>query len=243
MDLVYVLGTGSKWQNNEIRYSLRSVQKYFNDFDKVVIVGHKPSFITKVHHIPCTDSHQGSQAFKERNIMHKILKACSDERVSDRFLFMNDDYFFLRELSARRFPNYHKGDLSASLKTEIPQNGYRHSLYNTFNILKALGCPTLHYDLHVPIIYHKKKFIWAMGNVDWDVDYGYTIKSLYANQHRLEGPMMGDCKLSQPRKVQDILKKIEDRFMFSIGDRAINDDLKLLMQSLYPNPSVYEVHR
>ena len=28
MDIVYCLGNGSKWDNNELRYSLRSVERY-----------------------------------------------------------------------------------------------------------------------------------------------------------------------------------------------------------------------
>lgn len=243
MDLVYVVGTGSRWQNNELRYSLRSVHKYFTGLDKVVIVGHKPSFVTNVLHIPCQDSFPGSQAFKERNICYKILRACAEEQISDRFLFMNDDYFFMRPIEVKKFPVYHKGKLEDSLSENMRENPYRHSLQNTYNILQALDCPTFHYDSHVPIIYHKKRFIWAMSNVNWDVEYGYVIKSLYANQCNLGGEYLEDCKLQKPRTIKEILEKIEDRFIFSIGDRAINDDLKLLMQSLYPKPSPYEIHR
>lgn len=243
MDLVYVLGTGSKWQNNEIRYSLRSVHKYFTGFNKVVIIGHKPSFLTNVLHIKCPDAHPGSTVFKERNICHKILRACAEGQISDRFLFMNDDYFFMRPVDVKSFPVYHKGKLEDSFGDKKRDNPYRHSLRNTYNILKALDCPTLHYDSHVPIIYHKKKFIWAMGNVNWDVEYGYTIKSLYANQCGLGGEYLEDCKLGKKLTIEKIMEKIDGRFIFSIGDPAINDDLKLLLQNFYPTPSPYEIKR
>ena len=44
MDILYVVGTGSKWDNNELRYSLRSIDKYGINIDRVFIVGTKPDF-------------------------------------------------------------------------------------------------------------------------------------------------------------------------------------------------------
>ncbi len=41
IDLVYILGKGSKWSDNEIRFSLRSIEKYF-DYRKIFIIGEKP---------------------------------------------------------------------------------------------------------------------------------------------------------------------------------------------------------
>ena len=45
IDVFYVLGSGSKWQNNEIRYSLRTLEKYGHNVGQVYIVGQRPSFI------------------------------------------------------------------------------------------------------------------------------------------------------------------------------------------------------
>ena len=39
MDVVYILGKGSVWKDNEIRYSLRSIEKHLTGFDRVFIVG------------------------------------------------------------------------------------------------------------------------------------------------------------------------------------------------------------
>ena len=44
MDIVYILGNGSKFNNEEIRYSLRSLEKFVN-FDRVFIVGECPKFL------------------------------------------------------------------------------------------------------------------------------------------------------------------------------------------------------
>ena len=56
MTVVYVLGTGSKWKNYELLYSLRSIEKNLKGFTDVVIVGELPSWIQNVIHIPLTSS-------------------------------------------------------------------------------------------------------------------------------------------------------------------------------------------
>jgi hypothetical protein len=56
IDVVYPLGTGSVWQDNELRYSLRSLEKNFPDLGRVYVVGHKPDWLGNVEHIPFGDS-------------------------------------------------------------------------------------------------------------------------------------------------------------------------------------------
>ena len=45
IDVVYILGDGSKWGNNEIKYSLRSLEKYGKNIRDVYICGNKPYFV------------------------------------------------------------------------------------------------------------------------------------------------------------------------------------------------------
>ena len=56
MDIVYIIGKGSKWNNQELKYSLRSIAKYGINIGKVFIVGYKPNFVSdEVIYIPCDD--------------------------------------------------------------------------------------------------------------------------------------------------------------------------------------------
>ena len=51
MDVVYILGTGSTSNDNEIRYSLRSIEKYLIGFNVVYIVGECPKFLKGIIHL------------------------------------------------------------------------------------------------------------------------------------------------------------------------------------------------
>jgi hypothetical protein len=110
MDIIYILGTGSKWQNNEIRYSIRSILKHCQDLERVIIIGEDPGFYhynDKLIHIPTADT-----AHKEANIWKKVLKAAGTPEISDPFLFINDDHFMLKPFNAAVYPYYTKGDLA-----------------------------------------------------------------------------------------------------------------------------------
>ena len=45
MDILYYIGDGSHHNNEELRYSLRALEKHCKDIDEVWIVGNKPHFL------------------------------------------------------------------------------------------------------------------------------------------------------------------------------------------------------
>ena len=110
-DVIYVLGTGSRWHNNEIRFSLRSLEKNLMGFRRVFVVGECPGFLQNVIHIPATDIFN-PQVNADGNIINKVLTACADERISDDFLFINDDHLVLKPIAVSEVPPLHKGDMT-----------------------------------------------------------------------------------------------------------------------------------
>lgn len=214
MDVVYAIsdsGNGSIWDNNELRYSLRSLDKYVSGIEKVIIVGYCPEFIRSIVHPPSnfrytqkeyfeniihiphkdiTEKSTGDSAvkYKEQNIFNKIYTACVCELISDDFIFMNDDMFFTKPknyLTENRIYYYH-GTIEQSMKQYNKRNSYFNSLKNTMDMLREKFQITTSlfpedYDGHFPIIYNKRRFINTVGTLDWTKDYGYVIKSSYVN--------------------------------------------------------------
>lgn len=58
MDVLYYIGGGSMHNNNELRYSLRSLQKHCRDLGKVWVVGNKPDFLQNVEYVWLEDKDQ-----------------------------------------------------------------------------------------------------------------------------------------------------------------------------------------
>jgi len=239
-DLVYILGSGSLWNDQEIKFSLRSVEKHLTGFRDVYIIGTCPDFLKDVRHIYMKDSHP----CKETNIYRKVLRACQEQSISDNFLFFNDDHFLLQDFYAPQFPNFYKGNLKATFITRQKRTRNRRygmAVDNTARILLSKKLPIRDYDTHTPIIYNKQGFIDAMRNYDWEKRVSYVVKSTYGNTVGLDSPIKEpDCKLNKKMLAGEILETLQQRKVFSIGNDAIDPQLSIVMNQLYPNPSRWE---
>jgi hypothetical protein len=191
MDIVYTLGTGSKYKNHELRFSLRSIEKFLTGYRKVWIVGECPDWLRNVNHIPATDSGKNP----DHSIMLKITEACNHPDVSEDFLFFNDDHFLLSPFDAPEFPYYSHGTLTSYVKNR-GLDGYGRRANNTLQSLTKRGLTSQYFDVHTPIRYNKKAFLEVVTSQNWDRTDGFIIKSLYANALNIEGIEQKDGKLN-----------------------------------------------
>lgn len=228
MDVVIPLGAGSIHQNVELRFALRSIEKYVLH-DKVVIIGEKPPFLKNVIHIRANDI-SGPSA-KERNIFRKILEAISDDRVSENFMFANDDHYLLKKWKNE---NLFWGTIEQKLNARTGHQPYKITVANTLKV-----APGLWWDIHCPIVYNKHRFLETVGRLRWQTPWGFAIKSAYANLNGLDGIQQKDLKISKPLSEAEIWTMLENRTFFSSGN-TINNALLKVLNSLYPQKSNYE---
>src|SRR5690242_4297239 len=122
MDIVIPVKIGA--QSIELIYALRSLEKNLNGFGEVFIVGDKINALKGLNYIKVKDDK--SSKFKERNIYRKILAACNDERVSEDFIFTNDDIMLTKLFDVNNIPFYHKGEIIDTMAKNA--GDYRKSL-------------------------------------------------------------------------------------------------------------------
>jgi hypothetical protein len=235
-DLVYIVGAGSPWLNNELRYSLRSVDKFLKNYRNVFIFGECPIFINRssVIHVP----HQDTSRDKAVNIKNKLMSVCCHPDVSEDFMFFNDDYFLLKDVDATSYPYLWKCDLDHTLS--INRSLYRHHVQSTINVLTENGLPTKNFDTHKPIIYNKQKLWDVIFKYNWEGRAGYTMRSLYCNTLGIEGEYRLDCKFNVPMHDVRLEQKVTGEDCFSIDDRCIGMFLKRFMERTYSEPSRFE---
>lgn len=191
IDIVIPLGKGSRWQDNELRICLRTIEENLSGYNQIWIIGERPKWLQNINHIYIQDT---QKQVPDKNIMLKIKAACLESQVSDSFLFMNDDHFLLTKYHAPTFPNYYDITLPEAYNLRGP-SPYGYRIKNTMESLLSRMFPVKHYDIHYPIVYQKQAFIDRVVNsVDWDGNrYGFIIKSLYANLET-ESERIHDCK-------------------------------------------------
>lgn len=102
MDAVYILGSGSPIDNEEIKYSVRSLAEHMLDLRDIYIIGENPGFLPGAKHIPYPDEYEE----KWKNAHAKILKACEIPDISETFLLMNDDFFMRQSFMGAEWPFY-----------------------------------------------------------------------------------------------------------------------------------------
>ena len=233
MDIVYILGTGSVWQNNEIRFSLRSVEKNISDVGNVFVVGERPAFLKNAIHLPYKDS---SPAYW-RNAYSKTILACKDPRLSENFLFMNDDFFILKPITAETYPYYYN-------KKYHRMNNLNHAYFSAIQKARAdrgdqLAQGVFNFAVHRPIRYNKKLYL-EMPLV-YKNSLSFSPRSFYCNYFSVPGVGCVD-----PLIYPGTFSKGFNLFIAELTDSSIASasgrfpPFQKWIAELFPKPSRYE---
>ena len=107
MDILYVLKR--EILNDDLRWSLRSVEKYLTGYDRIFVAGFKPRYVQGVTHVPVIQV-----GTKYQNVLGNIRTAVEKTDISEDFVLMNDDFIALRPIDLNKDKlNYIGGDLDA----------------------------------------------------------------------------------------------------------------------------------
>lgn len=236
-DVVYLLADGgSRWNNEEIRYSLRSIEKHLTGYRLIHIIGDRVPFLD-VHQIESADFGR----IKEINIFKKILLACQMPQVSDPFLLFNDDHYLNRHFDAAEFPYFYQDTLMQTMYKRKVEDAYMAAMKNTYRALSERGLSTFYFDVHTPVLIHKKEFIGIMNSFEW-TGFGHVVKSLYLNSLGVTPVNFEDCKISPAWSEYQIDENVKNAPVFSSPQsHGIKKKILRLLYEKYPKPSKWEI--
>jgi hypothetical protein len=239
IDVVYPLGNESTWQDNELRYSLRSLEKNLHSVGDVYVVGHRPKWLKNVVHIPLDDSHRSN---KDCNLIDKLIVACH-AGIADRFLFCSDDQMILTPIRSDDLAPYHIGDLATKPAAFWANGKWHRRLRHTFDWLLSRGLPTWHYDSHVPQPIERKTFLDATRDLDYQDGLGYTINTVYFNAVLQTHVGLGARKANLENAANDVAavrRSLDGKTFLGFNDRGLTPALKQVLAERFPKPSKYE---
>ena len=229
MDIVYLCRQG---KNEELRYSLRSISKNLPT-SRVWVVGYKPDWYTgDFISVPDTSS-------KFKNIHNLIKTVAYDDRISDDFVMMNDDFFVLEPMPT--VPVLHGGPLLEKINRyrEInPNSPYITLLNRTYQVLLTMGIHNpIDYDIHIPMPMNRTK-------LKETILIKHLPRSTYGNLAGIGGEQITDVKAYSRKSAM-----AKGSYDFKNGNLPFvsceDDSFEVLLNSLlidlFPEPSKYEV--
>lgn len=235
------LGNGSQWDDKELRYTLRAIEKNLEGYRNIIIVGQKPDWLQNVVYIPANDPLPSNA---DGNITLKTLKVCKRSDVTDDFLFINDDHVITHPLNIEDIPDYYKQDFEEYPSGYWNPSLHRTRVYRTWQILKERGHSTINFELHVPNFINKKKYLEILPQFPFDKGIGLCPKSLYGNL-AVSGDTMVQIKdptIFNNKPMEKIREKFEDAAIphVAYNDDGLNASLKYYLYKAFPQKSSFE---
>lgn len=185
MDHVYMVRPG---ENEELRYSLRSLDKHV-PHDNVWIIGGWPDWVSNVETIELPYTGDTSE---------NIQVACANKDISDPFVLWMDDIYVTEPVD--EIPILHNGPMSPRSGSSTWVRGYNStSRWLRENVTQS----PLSYELHVPLVVHKGPMLVALARLREIPTRRPHKRSVYGNLSKLDGVYARDSKVTNPRATID----------------------------------------
>ena len=238
IDILYIVGTGSKFGNEELKYSLRSLDVYAKDIGRVFITGVCPPFIDKNKVIHTPESDIGRPTI---NHWWKVTQTIQKTDISNTFVLMYDDIFFVKPVELTNYPFYHRGLL---YDNNSGGNLYRESVIKASEFLSREERTQYNCELHIPCVYDRIKFmelepIYSKLIKD---PIGMVVRSVYANYccpEKIPEEPRKDIKLRLSTDIVD--EMIGEADCFSVSDWVYQCDTQRWLKEHFPNKSRWEI--
>lgn len=194
-DIVYFVKESP--ENEELRYSLRSIERNF-PHNKVWFYGGKPNGLKPDKRVPITQT----CPTKWQNVKFMLRMACKNDDITEDFWLFNDDFFVMKPV--KELPPIYDGDLYKRIVRLEGRYGDKPTNY-TANLRKAVkelenrGLECLNYAVHIPILVNRKKALEVLK----EFPNCPMFRSLYGNYCKIGGKDYHDVKIHEINKGVD----------------------------------------
>lgn len=229
IDIVYFVKEAET--NEELRYSLRSVDKNF-PHRKVWIYGGLPAGIYPDKHV-CIAQTGKTKWDRVQNMFRQV---CLNNDITENFVLFNDDFFAMKPVT--NLKPYCRGTIYEHIiKLERAfgdkPTEYSLQLRNAAKAMEDAGITCYSYELHLPMIFNRHKLLEVMGAFP-DT---HCTRTLYGNYCGLGGETIDDVKVYNTRQEFD-----KDGTFLSTQDSVFSDGTEVFKHicDTFPQKSRFE---
>jgi hypothetical protein len=259
MDAVYILKHSIN-DDFEIRYSLRSIEKYAPFIRKVWIYGDRPGFISNdtsiIEHVP----HERTSRIlgvktPVRNTFLLMFLSSLIPGLSSEYLFFSDDFFILKDLTIEEARKVMFVEDMALMPLESRGRGaWNEAMWRTFDLLQRLGYTGYNFETHVPTYLTRSQVMNAYCEfkdfVTEDRWYGMIGPTAILN-HAFRNEAMriynlhaANCRGGFWHKpaasYEQVLAEAEGKTFFNFDDDAFDNNIRRFLSERFPEPSKFE---
>jgi hypothetical protein len=238
-DIGYILGHQNEYE--ELRHSLRSLR--FVDHGQVWIAGAPPpDWIRNVNWIPVVQDGPRDGSWvdywpRKTNQRTNILAICDHQEVAQKWIFMNDDFMFVKPIDGELPPPPHIGTFTETHGNMQKVAGAYQKLYYWWKEHPEFGVDEpLHVPEHVPMVVDKTLLADWMRDV-WHI-HGFPVASLWANNAKVPAYRGKDFILKRKNHEETWP---EEHWAISTVNRSFYDwPVGDKLRALHSEPSPYE---
>ena len=231
-------------EGEELRYSLRSAYNCLLDHDNFVVCGDKPDWWRAGHiESPRFNKQDAKKEFgsgrfsKWIDSIVKLQKIIDSPQVTDEFLWLYDDTFFLKKISTEwiRQPKY-KGMLHTGDPHKKAVRTWREVTRRTHVSLLERNLSTFNYSTHFPVVYNKHLLQKTIDEFRCR-EQARLIESLYLNHHCTNPDFLLD-HFQYQKRIPPAWSPSSRAAIINVG--GFKAPVQRLMNNLYPEKCMYE---
>ena len=156
----------------DLKYSLRSIEKNLIVDYSIIIIGYKPEWIKNVKHIPFVD---GGDRYG--NVLNKIIIA---SLLYDEFVLFHDDMFIIKPLEIDELKTVYKLQDFKYIK-KWGNKPFQKMLRIVYNMLIDKKLSTINYTTHTPFFYESNKVFRVIEYFNLQCKKFVSFETLYYN--------------------------------------------------------------
>ena len=204
-------------QGKELLYALRSWYKNCCFQANFVVIGDKEDwFSEEICFIECPRVSDNPSV----DTYHKLKVALESDKVTDDFVWTNDDIYVLQpiDLSHIQLPK-----VIGLLDISKYRGFYRENMQRTIDCLKQLGAACQNYGTHTPVMFNKASWLGLIAKLDEQITQGMLYTSIYFN-------------LQQPQVTAVTLDWRKDPFLLPVvSQNPSTEVVKSLLPKMFLN--------
>jgi hypothetical protein len=235
----------------ELKYALRSFERYFKDEYKISIIGEIPDWCVNVYQVNQAPIQDNMPFVRFRDTLAKLHTACNTPEISADFIYTYDDIYLLKDTFTKDLLQ----PLALADKSSEPPSqwfissdagpNWKKLLGKTLLLLKEEKKTMYNCETHTPRYYNKERVLKLFKK------YGlltnpYMFSSLYINNYYRNIKVLSQLNifkagLYQPMKEAGILRMCRNAKVLNVGRGGYDQELKSALNKLFPEPSKFEV--